>query len=554
MRTPDHKIPVMKKLIYAATLFLLSTACGQQKEKVHLIVHHAVIYTADSLFTVVEAMAIKDGKILARGSNDFITKKYDADSSIDAKGAAIYPGFNDAHAHFVGYAQSLQQVDLVGTGSWDEVIDKVKAFTAEHKTAWVLGRGWDQNDWPEKSFPNKSRLDSLFPNTPVLLSRIDGHAAIVNQAALDAAGVKAGYTLTGGTVETVGGKLTGILIDNAIGLVRSKVPELTKEAFKAALEAAEKKCIAAGITSITDCGLSAAEVEDIGKLYEENKLHLRLNIMLNDNEDNINWLLKKGPFIKERYQVRGIKFFGDGALGSRGACLIHDYTDKPGWKGFLLKDAKYFAARAAQLANTDIQMCTHAIGDSANREILKIYAAALKGKNNKRWRIEHAQVVDSADFHFFGDDNIVPSVQPTHATSDMYWAKDRLGDKRVRYAYAFKELLKQNGWIPLGTDFPVEDIDPLKTFYAAVARKDGKGFPAGGFQMENALTREEALRGMTIWAAKASFEEHTKGSLEPGKVADFVITDQDLMKVPEEKILATKIVATYIFGKALHQL
>jgi predicted amidohydrolase YtcJ len=318
--------------------------------------------------------------------------------------------------------------------------------------------------------------------------------------------------------------------------------------------AAQEKCIAAGLTSITDCGLSVADVERIGKLYEEGKLQLRLNIMLSDQEDNINWLLKKGPFIKERYQVRSIKFYGDGALGSRGACLLHDYADKPGWKGFLLKDAIYFAGKAAQLANTDIQMCTHAIGDSANREVLKIYAAALKGKNNKRWRIEHAQVLDSADFHWFGDNNIVPSVQPTHATSDMYWAGDRLGDKRLHYAYAFKDLLKQNGWIPLGTDFPVEDISPLRTFYAAVVRKDAKGFPAGGFQKENALTREEALKGMTIWAARASFEEHQKGSLEPGKVADFVITDQDLMKVPEEKILNTQIIATYIYGKALHQL
>jgi predicted amidohydrolase YtcJ len=336
--------------------------------------------------------------------------------------------------------------------------------------------------------------------------------------------------------------------------VGAKIPAASKEEFALRLMAAQEKCIAAGLTSITDCGLSVADVERIGKLYEEGKLQLRLNIMLSDQEDNINWLLKKGPFIKERYQVRSIKFYGDGALGSRGACLLHDYADKPGWKGFLLKDAIYFAGKAAQLANTDIQMCTHAIGDSANREVLKIYAAALKGKNNKRWRIEHAQVLDSADFHWFGDNNIVPSVQPTHATSDMYWAGDRLGDKRLHYAYAFKDLLKQNGWIPLGTDFPVEDISPLRTFYAAVVRKDAKGFPAGGFQKENALTREEALKGMTIWAARASFEEHQKGSLEPGKVADFVITDQDLMKVPEEKILNTQIIATYIYGKALHQL
>ena len=544
----------MKQVIYAVTLFLFFTACGQQKEKADLIIHHGVIYTADSLFSVVEAMAIKGGKILARGTNNFILQQYDAGQSLDLKGAAVCPGFNDAHAHFVGYGQSLRQVDLVGTQSWDEVIEKVKAFASANKTAWIEGRGWDQNDWPIKTFPNKSRLDSLFPNTPVLLERIDGHAAIANQAALDVAGVKAGQTLTGGTVEIIQGKLTGILIDNAIGLVGSKIPAASKEEFALRLTAAQEKCIAAGLTSITDCGLSIADVEMIGKLYEEGKLQLRLNIMLSDGEDNINWLLKKGPFIKERYQVRSIKFYGDGALGSRGACLLHDYADKPGWKGFLLKDAKYFADRAAQLASTDIQMCTHAIGDSANREILKIYAAALKGKNDKRWRIEHAQVLDAADFHWFGDNNIVPSVQPTHATSDMYWAGDRLGDKRLHYAYAFKDLLKQNGWVPLGTDFPVEDISPLRTFYAAVVRKDSKGFPAGGFQKENALTREEALKGMTIWAARASFEEHQKGSLEPGKVADFVITDQDLMKVPEEKILGTKIIATYIYGKALHQL
>lgn len=472
---------------------------------------------------------------------------------IDAKGAAVYPGFNDAHAHFAGYATSLLQVDLTGTKSWDEVLERTKAFAATHPFAWVLGRGWDQNNWPVKAFPDKVRLDSLFPTTPVFLARVDGHAAIVNQAALSTAGVKAGYTLTGGTVETRNGQLTGILVDNAVSLVGRKIPEPSLQEAAAALMAAQANCLAAGLTSITDCGLSRDAVHLLDTLQQTGKLQLRLNIMLSDNEENIRWLIKNGPVIKDRLQVRAIKFYGDGALGSRGACLLRDYTDKHGWKGFLLKDPKYFAEKAALLAGTNIQMCTHAIGDSANREILRVYAAVLKGKNDKRWRIEHAQVIDSADFRYFGENNIVPSVQPTHATSDMHWAKDRLGEQRIRYAYAYKQLLDQNGWIPLGTDFPVEHIDPLLTFYAAVVRKDVEGAPGGGFQRENALTREETLRGMTIWPARASFEEQRKGSLEPGKVADFVMLDQDIMKVPENRILSLKVRATFIGGKMLYK-
>ncbi|RPD40459.1 amidohydrolase [Chitinophaga barathri] len=542
----------MKQSLYVALFVTLLSACAR-KEKADLIVHHAVIYTADSLNTVAAAMAVKDGKVMAIGTNELIQGKFEADSVVDAKGAAVFPGFNDAHAHFFGYANSLRRVDLVGAKSWDEVVGRVRDFAAKHPSAWVLGRGWDQNDWEVKTFPDKSKLDSLFPHTPVLLERVDGHASIANQAALDAAGVKAGQTLTGGTVETRNGKLTGILVDNADELVSSKIPEAPLAEIIASLEAAERNCIAAGITSITDCGLNLPEVRLFDTLFAQNKLHLRLNVMLSDNEENISWLLKNGIYEKDRLLVRSIKFYGDGASGSRGACLKHDYTDRPGWKGFLLKDAAYFAEKATLLAKSDIQMCTHAIGDSANSTILKIYADVLKGKNDKRWRIEHAQVVDSIDFHWFGENNIVPSVQPTHATSDMYWAEDRLGPQRVKYAYAFQDLLRQNGWIPLGTDFPVEHIDPLRTFYAAVARKDQAGFPEGGFQPENALSREDALKGMTIWAAKASFEENRKGSLEPGKLADFVILDQDIMKVPAEKILATKVLATYIYGQAHHR-
>lgn len=543
----------MKKRVYVTLVAALLSACASRKEKADLIVYHAVIYTADPANTVAEAMAVKDGKIIAVGSNDMVLGKFAADSVTDAKGAAVFPGFNDAHAHFFGYAASLRQVDLVGAKSWNEAVERVRDFAAKHPAAWVLGRGWDQNDWEIKIFPDKAALDSLFPHTPVLLERVDGHASIANQAALDAAGVKAGQTISGGTIETKNGKLTGILIDNAAALVSSKIPATPVEEIIASLEAAERNCLAAGLTSITDCGLDLDAMHLLDTLLAQKRLHLRFNIMLSDNDENISWLLKNGVYEKERLLVRSVKFYGDGALGSRGACLKQDYSDRPGWKGFLLSDAKHFADKAAQLANTDIQMCTHAIGDSANAVILKIYADALKGKNDKRWRIEHAQVVDSIDFHFFGDNNIVPSVQPTHATSDMYWAGDRLGPQRVRHAYAFQQLLRQNGWLPLGTDFPVEHIDPLRTFYAAVARKDQTGYPEGGFQPENALSREEALKGMTVWAARASFEENKKGSLEPGKAADFVMLDQDIMKIPAEKILATKVLAAYIYGQALYK-
>ena len=251
--------------------------------------------------------------------------------------------------------------------------------------------------------------------------------------------------------------------------------------------------------------------------------------------------------------MRSFKVYADGALGSRGACLLQPYSDKPGWSGFLLSSQQHFDSVANILSQKDFQMCTHAIGDSGNRTMLMIYARYLKGKNDSRWRIEHAQVINENDFKLFGENNIIPSVQPTHATSDMYWAADRLGKERVKGAYAYKQLLEQNGWIPLGTDFPVEDISPFKTFYAAVVRRDAKGWPADGYQKENALTREEAMRGMTIWAAKANFEENEKGSLEKGKFADFVILDQDMMKAGEKDLPNTKVLKTFLSGEKVFE-
>ena len=545
----------MKKIIQLAVIAALffSSCSPAAKEKADLLIYNATIYTVDSTFSTAEAMVVKDGKILAIGKTADIEKEFEAKEKLDAQGKFIYPGFIDAHAHFVGYGMSLQTVNLTGTNSWDEVIEKVKTFAAAHPEGWITGRGWDQNDWEVKEFPTNEKLDQLFPDRPILITRIDGHAAVANQKALDLAGIKAGDTLTGGEIEEMEGTLTGILIDNAVDLVSSKIPDATPEQFKKALQAAEQNCFAVGLTTIDDCGLSHDAVEGIKKLQTSGDLKMRLYAMLSDEKSNYDYLEKSGAIKTDRLNVRSFKVYGDGALGSRGACLLQPYSDKPDHYGFLLSNPEHFDSVANWIAQHNFQMCTHAIGDSGNRTMLKIYAKYLKGKNDLRWRIEHAQVINQNDFNLFGTNSIIPSVQPTHATSDMYWAADRLGNERVKGAYAYKQLLQQNGWVPLGTDFPVEDISTFKTFYAAVVRKDAKGFPANGFQMENALTREEALRGMTIWAAKANYEENEKGSLEKGKFADFIILDNDIMKEVPEKLLGISVLKTFLGGEKVYE-
>ncbi|HEX8462039.1 MAG TPA: amidohydrolase [Segetibacter sp.] len=522
--------------------------------KVDTIVHQGLVYTVNDKFQTVEAFAVKDGKIEAIGTNEEILKKYSATEMIDAKGAIVYPGFIDAHAHFLGYGQSLFMVDLFGATSWEEVVVRVQQFAKEHpEEKWIKGRGWDQNKWPGKAYPTNAKLNELFPGTPVILTRVDGHAAIVNQKVLELAAIIPGQTLTGGEIETKDGKLTGVLIDNAVDLVSAKMPASTIDDYLKWLSAAQKNCFAQGLTTVADCGLMYNDVETIDGLQKEGKIDMRMYVMLSDDTANYSRYLSKEPYKTDKMFVKGIKVYADGALGSRGACLLHPYADKKNWSGFLLKDKTYFDSIARVIAKTDYQMCTHAIGDSTNREILHIYNRALNGANDKRWRIEHAQVINAADFNLFGKSNIIPSVQPTHATSDMYWAEDRLGHEWIKGAYAYKQLLQQNNWLPLGTDFPVEDISPFKTFLAAVFRKDAKGFPEEGFQKENALSREETIRGMTIWAAKACFLEKEVGSIEVGKKADFIILDKDLLKIGEKDILKTKVVMTYLGGKRVYE-
>jgi predicted amidohydrolase YtcJ len=544
----------MKKISLLLFFSCCATLVFAQRKRVDLLIYNAKIYTVDSKFSVASAIAIKDGKIVDIGKNG-LRDKYWPLQSFNADGKFIYPGFIDAHAHFYRYGLGLQTADLVDTESWEDILNRLQVFAKDHPSTdgWLIGRGWDQNDWSVKEFPTKQKLDQLFPGRPVLLTRIDGHAAIANQKALDIAGVQPGQTLVGGTVETKNGQLTGILVDNAVDLVSSKIPEPTSSQIAKSLQQGQENCFAVGLTTVDDCGLDYREVLFMDSLQKKHILKMRVYAMLSDAPHNYDFLFKNGKIKTDRLNVRSFKVYADGALGSRGACLLQPYTDRPDWQGFLLSSQEHFDSVARIIAQHGFQMCTHAIGDSGNRTILNIYAKYLNGKNDLRWRIEHAQVVNENDFKMFGQYNIIPSVQPTHATSDMYWAADRLGPQRVKGAYAYKQLLNENGWIPLGTDFPVEDISPFKTFHSAVFRTDAKEYPSGGYQMENALSREDALRGMTIWAAKSNFEEHEKGSLEKGKLADFVILDQDIMTIDAKDILKTSVIATYINGEKVYQ-
>ena len=538
----------MKRYHLSALAVILLFSC-HSRQPADLLVLHTRIYTVDSVFSTAQAMAIKDGKILATGSDSAILGDYAAKDTIDAGGKFVYPGFIDAHGHFVEYGESIFMANLYGCTSADEMVQRVKAFADAHPgLAWIQGHGWDQNKFPGKSFPDNKLLNQLFPSTPVVLGRVDGHAMLANAAALSLAGIHAGQTLVGGSIETKDGQLTGILVDNAERLVGRQIPELSAGDFWQRVDAAQRNCFAQGLTTVTDPGLDRIDIERLDSLQRAGKLKMRLYVMLRDRKDLLDYYLPRGPYKTDLLYVKGVKAYADGALGSRGACLLAAYTDRPGWQGFLLSNPAHYDSLAARLIGTDWQLCTHAIGDSGNRMILQVYNKYLKGKNDKRWRVEHAQVIAPEDFDLFGKASIIPSVQPTHATSDMYWAGERLGAARLKGAYAYKQLLQENGWLPLGTDFPVEDISPFKTFLAAVFRVDAKGYPAGGFQPENALTREEAIQGMTIWAARADCLEKEIGSLETGKRADFVILDQDLMQVPATAVLQVKPTATYSSG------
>lgn len=542
---------MMRKLLFAV-LVISIFSCAPDKIPADLLIKNANIYTVDKDFSVAHAFVVKDGKILEIGLKPELELKYNIKETYDAKGNTVVPGLIDAHAHLYGLGLGLQNVDLVGTKSFDEVLGKLVAFQERKQASFIIGRGWDQNAWEVKDFPTKEKLDSLFPETPVALRRIDGHALLVNSKALELAGITAKTKVKGGEILLENGEPTGILIDSPMDLVNRTFPSVTDEVSINALLEAEKIALKYGLTTVDDAGLDRHIIKLIDSLQKQEKFKLKVYAMVSYSPENMDYYLKNGIYKTDRLNVRSFKIYSDGALGSRGAAMRKPYSDKPDHYGAMITPSDSLNSLASKLMKSEFQMNTHAIGDSANIAVLRAYKSALEGESDRRWRIEHAQIVSTEGFDYFSDSNILPSVQPTHATSDMYWAEDRVGAERMKGAYAYKTMLDKAGKIALGTDFPVEHVNPMHTFYAAVARKDLKNFPEEGFQMKDALTREEALRGMTIWAAYFNFEENEKGSIEVGKFADFTILNKDIMEVDLEEIPSTKVVATFINGEMVY--
>lgn len=539
------------RFLMTLSLPLMLAGCFKG-EHADLVIHNAKIYSCDENFTIYEAMAIRDGKIVQLGPEREILNAYTADEVIDAQMKAVYPGFYDAHCHFWGYAETLSEVNLNDSRSLDEVIDRIVKFAEENPDReWIKGRGWDHTLWPGEKYPNNDTLNKIFPDRPVAVRRIDGHAALVNQKALDLAGITPETIIEGGFIEVKDGKCTGILKDNAYDSVAIHIPELPSEEKLKYLQQAEYDLFEQGLTSINDAGIFSNERADYMIWYKNGDLKIKDYAMLFPDDENLEFSSENGIYKKGNLHIRSFKMLSDGAMGSRGACMIEPYSDAPHEFGFMLNDLDYFREVCEYAKEIGYQANIHCIGDSANRNILKIYADVIQDQADHRWKIEHAQAIHPDDYDYFQNVRIVPSVQPTHCTSDMRWVEQRIGKERTKYAYAYKLLLEKAGKIALGTDFPIEDISTFETFYAAVTRQDEKGYPEGGFYPGQKLSREEALKGMTIWAAWSNFEEKERGSLEEGKAADFIILTKDIMVIPEEDILKTYVYKTFLDGVAV---
>ena len=528
-------------------LSILNFSCNNE---VDLIIVNSEIYTANENNQIAKSIAVKDGKIIEVSSENLVSR-YEANEILDANGKTILPGFIDSHCHFYNLGLDQQVVDLRGTTSFEEIIERLIASDLNNESDLILGRGWDQNDWDNKQFPVNTELNKVFENKLVVLERIDGHAYIVNDNALELAGIDQNTLVRGGLVLLKDNKPTGVLIDAPMSMVDKVLPEKSIREKVNALKQAQEISFSYGLTTVSDAGLSTEIINVIDSLHKSEELKIKIYAMVSVSKNNIQRLKETGIIKTPKLNVRSFKVYGDGALGSRGAALKKPYCDDPHNYGFLrtdIKDLKYYAN---EIAGMGFQMNTHAIGDSTVSVLLKEYQKVLNDIEDPRWRIEHSQVVDLNEFELYND-KILPSVQPTHATSDMYWAYDRLG-KRIDGAYAFKDLLSQSKRIALGTDFPVEKVNPFHTFYSSIERKDLNGYPENGFQIENALTREETLKGMTIWGAYFNFEEDEKGTIEKGKSADFIIIDQNIMKIEADKIPYTKVLKTFVDGELVFQ-
>ena len=545
--------------VFASAILL---SCNYKSQTADTVFHNAQIIDCDGLGAEEAssgAIAVKDGRIVAVGPEQAIRNAYRADEFVDLKQSFIYPGFIDAHSHFLGYSLNKAKVDLVGTSSYNEVLERIVQFASTNSgstSEWITGRGWDQNDWDVHEYPTRIELDSLFPDIPVAVRRIDGHALLANKVALERAGIfkLAGQEIEGGEIVLLSdGTPSGVLVDEAANLILDIIPDPNIEDKSQALIEAQNDLFSVGLTTVSDAGLNVSDIKLISKLHEQGDLKIRVVAMASGTQPNLDSAFAIGPWRTDMLIAESIKFYMDGALGSRGAALLKPYSDRPDYKGYLIQDSSLYRDALIKAHELGFQVCTHGIGDRAVRTILEQYNQVLGGVNDNRWRVEHSQVVASDDLKLYETASIIPSVQPTHATSDMYWAGERLGKGRIRRAYRYVDLKNILGMIPLGTDFPIESIEPLKTFYAATIRKDSDGYPDGGYYMDQALDRNSALLGMTVWASIANRTESETGSIEVGKWADFVVLDRNLLTTPEAQITNANILKTIVAGKTVFE-
>lgn len=541
----------MKKIILLGFVAWAISSCIYQTESADLVLHNGIIYTNDVTNPKVQAVAVKDGKIIDFGAERDVLNKYKAVKAIDLKGMFVYPGWVDAHCHFLGLGQTLQQVNLQGVKSIEEFAQTITSFHAKNPNQWVYGRGWDESLWENGEIPSIALLDSLFPDTPVFLKRVDGHSAVVNSVVAQLAQLHEKSNVQGGLVVFEKGKFTGRLVDGAMDLVDRVMPARTRQMDEKALLKAQRVCFENGLTTLTDAGLDVEHIQLIDSLQKAGLLKIPLNVMVSDNQANKDFFFNHGKMHTDRLQVNSFKFYADGSLGSRSARLKTDYHDHAS-HGIMMHDKDYYLTQAIDMEQYGFQMNTHCIGDSAVAMMLDVYGSVLKTTNDKRWRIEHAQVLHPSDLKKFREFSVIPSVQPTHAISDRRWALSRLGDERISGAYAYKDLLATNGILAFGTDFPVEDVSPLRTFFAAVFRKE-PGEQGEGWRMDQALSRQEALNAMTIGAAIANHQDTLYGSISIEKWGNFTVLNTDLLKDTEERIAATKVLRTIVMGEEVYQ-
>ena len=557
----------------------METICSKTKEQVDLLVYNAVIYTVNEQYTKAEAFAVKKGRFVAVGSTEYICDNYTSEQELDWKGKWVYPGFHDAHCHLILKGIDNSYAKLDDAKNFNEILDRVNRHKNKHhlEYEWVVGVGWDQHKWDKSIEPTNKELNRQHPDVPIVLRRTDCHAVIANEKAIERLIELKGESAIN---QKEANFETGVFVENTANLFMTTIIEQIsdKKKRKLILQAAEE-CYQNGLTSITDAGIPAglplSYIKMIDDLQKSGDLKLRVNALI-DPKENIE-IYKETNLTTDRLTVRCIKLIMDGALGSNGAFMLAPFENEPyktGICNYPNEEIKVFLDFCQRAYDAGLQVATHCIGDRANQEVLKLYEQVfkknnVKGVNDLRWRIEHAQIIDKGDFEKFRKNSVVPSVQPTHATSDTFvknaeeksMAENKLGKERLHRAYAYKNLKEQLGWLPFGTDFPVEEINPIHTFFAAIFRKklirtkDGFKIAEGdAFQIDDAVSREDALSAMTIWAAKASFDEGKKGSIDCGKWADFVVLDRDIIneEVKEQDIPNTKVLCTYIAGEEVY--